>query len=348
MKIGVIGTAGEGKATSSGQEIRTKILLDALCKNYGEANIYLMDTGLVKKSKVRAAFSLVKCLLECKDIILIVSRNGLRLFLPILSFSQKYLGKHVYNNIIGGNILELIAENPKYIKYMKTFIVNWVQMESLSKGLAELGINNSEVLPNSKPIQGRFEVTQYSDSDVKRYCTFSRISKAKGIELAINAIDELNKSAGKTIATLDIYGIPDDDYKDEFERVIEKTESYISYKGLVPFDKSPEVLCEYYMLLFPTTFYGEGFPGTILDAYAAGLPVLASDWKFNPELITDGVTGYLYDHTSYEDFKKKLEYTISHKEEICNLRENCYKELEKYEPENVMPIIFNKLNKQRG
>ena len=348
MKIGVIGTTGEGKATSSGQEIRTKILMDALIGHYGAENVYLMDTALAKQSKTKAITSLLKCLLTCKDIVLIVSRNGLHTFLPLLSFLQKHAGKRVYNNIIGGNILELIEENPDYPRYMRNFVVNWVQMQSLVDGLKEKGVPNSEVLPNSKPINNAVNITDYKVNGPLRFCTFSRISKAKGIELAISAIERLNSSTGKTIATLDIYGVPDEDYKNEFEKVLGRTSEAVQYKGLVAFDKSPEVLSSYYMLLFPTTFYGEGFPGTILDAYASGLPVLASDWKFNPDLITEGVTGFLYDHSSEAEFEKKLRYVIENRESVCTLRKNCLREARKYIPENVMPIIFNKINSLRG
>ncbi|MFR3494185.1 MAG: glycosyltransferase [Blautia sp.] len=54
---------------------------------------------------------------------------------------------------------------------------------------------------------------------------------------------------------------------------------YIRYKGMVPFNQSTEVLKNYDALLFPTYYEGEGFAGTIIDAFAAGLPVIASDWK---------------------------------------------------------------------
>ena len=348
MKIGVIGTTGKGKATSSGQEIRTKILMDSLVDHYGAKNIYLMDTGLIKKSKLKGAISLCLALLTCKDIILIVSRNGLHTFLPLLSFCQKHFGKRIYNNIIGGNILELIAENPRYPEYMRTFEVNWVQMKSLAEGLHSKNIANAEVLPNSKPIKAIISADAYKNESVLKFCTFSRISKAKGIELAINSIKKINADAGKTIASLDIHGVPDEDYKSEFERMMANTSDEIQYKGLVPYDQSPEVLSKYYMLLFPTTFYGEGFPGTILDAYASGLPVLASDWKFNPDLIIEGVTGFLYDHTSEEDFIKKLKYVIGNSAMVCSLRNNCLKEADKYSPENVMPIIFTKIDSLRG
>ena len=46
-------------------------------------------------------------------------------------------------------------------------------------------------------------------------------------------------------------------------------------------------------MLFPTFHPSEGIAGVIIDAYIAGLPVIASDWAHNPESVQDGKTGVL-------------------------------------------------------
>ncbi len=348
-RIGLIGSIGNGKQTSSGQTIRTRILLSSLKSHYGNDMIQLCDTDDATHNTIKFLIHLLLCLIKCKDIVLIVSRNGLRVFLPILSFAQEHLGKRIYNNIIGGNIIELIDNNANYPKYMKTFCVNWVQMQQLVEQLKAKGIHNAEVLPNSKPLRIVQESELPSEfTSPLSFCTFSRISKAKGIELAIQTIERINSESQGPIAELTIYGNPDEDYQETFDALIKRSTNMIHYGGIIPFDKATDVLKQYYMLLFPTTFYGEGFPGTILDAYASGLPVLASDWKFNPDLIEEGVTGFLYDHASENDFEKKLRYVIGNKEEVCALRKNCLKEADKYTAENVMPIIFNKIDSLRG
>ena len=127
-----------------------------------------------------------------------------------------------------------------------------------------------------------------------------------------------------------------------------KTTNAIHYGGILPFDKASQVLNQYYMLLFPTTFYGEGFPGTIIDAYASGLPVIASDWRFNPELIEKDYTGLIYDHEEPDALIRCIIYAVNNPNKIDSMRKNCIHEAQKYTPDNVMPIIFNKIDSLRG
>ena len=68
---------------------------------------------------------------------------------------------------------------------------------------------------------------------------------------------------------------------------------YVSYGGKVPFDKSVDILKNYFALLFPTYYDGEGFAGTLIDAFSAGVPVIASDWKYNAEIVNEKV-GIVY------------------------------------------------------
>ena len=46
-------------------------------------------------------------------------------------------------------------------------------------------------------------------------------------------------------------------------------------------------------MLFPTYYHGEGFPGNFVDAFNTGLPVIATDWLYNKDLIKDGENGLL-------------------------------------------------------
>lgn len=117
--------------------------------------------------------------------------------------------------------------------------------------------------------------------------------REKGIEDAVNAVVSVNTVLGVQAFSLDIYGQVDGMQTEWFEALQKEFPSYIRYGGLVPFDKSVDVLKCYFALLFPTCYEGEGFAGTLIDAYSAGVPVIASDWKYNAELVNEDV-GFVY------------------------------------------------------
>jgi len=76
-------------------------------------------------------------------------------------------------------------------------------------------------------------------------------------------------------------------------------------------------------MLFPTFWVGEGFPGIIIDAYIAGLPIIASDWNLNGEIIDEKETGFIIKKKDSIQLKDKMKYFIKNPEEIIRIGNNC-------------------------
>ena len=93
------------------------------------------------------------------------------------------------------------------------------------------------------------------------------------------------------------------------------------------------------MHLFPTTWSGEGFPGTLIDCYNAGLPTVASDWAYNSEYLREGQTGLLYDWQKPEMLKQRVADAIAMAPRVYAMRQACLQEAEKYRCETVMAKI---------
>lgn len=345
-KIGVIGHFGTGHTLLNGQTVRTLIMTEELNKHYGAENVYCVDTYNYRRRVLSVLWSSIKCMIKCDRIILLLSRNGCGVYYPMMHYCRRLFKFEVFNNNIGGGNVEQFKENKKWIKYCKSFAVNWFQGKKQTLEMQGLGLENSEELPNMKTINVSLNETDLykkKQEEPFRYCTFSRISKEKGIPDAIIAITEINNEANSTIATLDIYGQVDEDFKEEFQQIMDKAPDFITFKGSIPYDCTTEVLKNYYMLLFPTVFYGEGFPGTIVDAYTAGLPVIATDWHSNNEVVLEGCTGYLYDPEEKYQLKELIIKSMQNENLIFEMRKRSLNESLKYTPEKVMPIIFNKL-----
>jgi len=188
------------------------------------------------------------------------------------------------------------------------------------------------------------------DSDVHipeaepyKLCTFSRVMKEKGIEDAIDAVESVNQKEGRTVFTLDIYGQVDDGYKAKFDAMQKSFPPNIKYGGLVPYDKSVETLRNYFVLLFPTYYHGEGFAGTLIDAMAAGTPVIASEWKCNGEVVKPGKTGVLLKECNTKKIETKLDKIAENPDYWNSMKISTLEEAHKYEPENAIKPLMERL-----
>ncbi|OFW17194.1 MAG: hypothetical protein A3F70_09805 [Acidobacteria bacterium RIFCSPLOWO2_12_FULL_67_14] len=77
------------------------------------------------------------------------------------------------------------------------------------------------------------------------------------------------------------------------------------------------------VLVFPSEWY-ECCPMTILEAFATGLPVIASRLGAMPEIVHEGVTGLLFEPKNPDDLARRIEWVMNHPAEIarmgCNAR----------------------------
>ena len=159
----------------------------------------------------------------------------------------------------------------------------------------------------------------------------------------VNAVEEINKKYGETIFTLDIYGQIDSMQTEWFELLQSRFSKDISYKGLVPFDKSTDILKNYYALLFPTRFYTEGIPGTIIDAYASGVPVISAKWESFNDLVNEKIVGYGYTFGNYNELIKCLSIAMENSYKWNQMKKNCLVQAEKYSARYVLNRLIEKL-----
>lgn len=80
----------------------------------------------------------------------------------------------------------------------------------------------------------------------------------------------------------------------ELDMLRAKAPENVQVVGALPGDRIPGLLSRARALLVPSRWY-EGQPRTILEAFAVGVPVVASRIGALPELVEDGATGLLTD-----------------------------------------------------
>jgi len=341
-KVGIIGHFGGPENITDGQTVKTKILYTELLQATDWV-IITVDTYYKKKNPIKLAWNSIKCLITTRDIIVLLSGNGMKFYFPVLWCFSHFFKRRIYHDVIGGNLDNYVEQVPSFRKYLNSFQVNWVETKGLKKRLENAGVTNCEVLPNFK----RLNIVKIENSKKFekpfRFCTFSRVMKEKGIEDAVSAVEKLNLEHGDQFCTLDIYGLIDDNYKEAFDALLCKSTEAVKYRGVVPYDKSSEILKDYHALLFPTFWMGEGFPGTIIDAFSSGLPVVASDWSSNAEIIENGITGIIYPSIYANNLVDAILYLINDADRYESIRIRCLAEAKKYQPEKNIELIKGRI-----
>lgn len=334
--VGIIGSVCD---KFDGQTVKTKILYDELSKNT-DWKIYIANTQYKLTNPIKLFLQSIWVIFRCKDIFILVSQNGAKFYFPVLYYASKFLKRRIYHDVIGGSPEDYIEYNPKNEKYLNSFVVNWVETKQMCEDLEKVKVKNAEELPNFKNLKVLSEDNLVMEfNDIIPLCTFSRVMKEKGIEDAIEAVERVNKKYGKTVYKLVIYGLIEDDYKRRFEKILRESSEAINYCGIIDYDKSVDTVKNYYALLFPTFWFGEGFPGTIVDAFSSGVPVIATDWSANSEIIDDFETGIIYPNNSLNSLYDCLIWAYFNKNHMLNMRKKCLVKAMEYVPEKHIKKI---------
>ena len=94
-------------------------------------------------------------------------------------------------------------------------------------------------------------------------------------------------------------------------------------------------------VVLPSQCY-ENFPMTILEAFACGKPVIASNLGAMAELVEDGKTGLLFEPGNPEDLANKMKWMIEHEDVCIEMGRNARSEFEaKYTAEKNYKILMD-------
>ena len=80
-----------------------------------------------------------------------------------------------------------------------------------------------------------------------------------------------------------------------------------AYGGTLAPDDVVDTLAEQDLLLFPSYWVSEGYPGVVVEAFQMGIPVVATRWNDIPELVEDGYNGLLVEPRSATALRAAVE-----------------------------------------
>ena len=339
-KICVIGAFDFVNLPTGGQPVKTRELYYSLVEKYGKSSVDYIDTYGWKKNPFRLLVQLFIASIECRKFIMLPAHNGVKIFSLILLMIKKCKKIKVFYSVIGGWLPELTQADCFLKKRLMLFDGIWVETSSMKNELIDQGFKNISIVHNFKHIQ-KIEKNNLADNLTFpiKVCTFSRVMQEKGIEDAIEIIAKINNDYGSKKIHLDIYGQIDSSFSEKFEELLKKYKEDVKYCGVISPNQSVETIKSYFALLFPTHYYTEGIPGTIIDAYFAGVPVITAIWKNADDIFVEGKTGWGYEFDKLNQFEDLLKQMIESPSKFSSMKESTLEMAEKFQPNVVIEQI---------
>jgi glycosyltransferase involved in cell wall biosynthesis len=154
-----------------------------------------------------------------------------------------------------------------------------------------------------------------------------RLSKEKGLDVLAEAVKLLPINPVKVIGGGEL---------ESFAQFSFGTD----YLGFQPLDTILAKMRQSSYLVLPSIWY-ENFPRTIVEAFACGLPVIASRIGALAEIIVDGTTGLLFESGNAQDLAEKLIWAEAHPDEMVKMGKSARAEYEaKYTPERNYAMLI--------
>ena len=183
------------------------------------------------------------------------------------------------------------ADAPRYWRGPRAYIerlllksaeLNLFQTRLQIENVKNLRMKRVEQYPNNRPLPDHSQPS-IPRASCTRYVFLGHVNRDKGVDELIAAGERLPDGLRVDVFGELCGGVTEDDFKG-LKRV--------RYCGALRHDDVISTLRNYDALVLPSHYEREGHPGVIIEAYQAGLPVVATDFMAIPEIVDD-TTGIL-------------------------------------------------------
>lgn len=294
------------------------------------------DTESFRYDKL-AIFKMILQLSKCEKLCLLPAFNNLKYIFPFLFVLSVLFRYDIYLFTIGGSLHNYLKSLPLHRWMARRIKCIFNETHLLGTLLYNMyGYTNMEYCPNVKFV--KFSPKNHHTDGELHLVFLARIMMEKGIDVIFNYAAWLSRQSRRNVL-IDFYGMVNSKDKKYFDEQIAKYD-FVAYKGIAQQTEIPQILEKYDAMLFPTHYQTEGIPGSVIDAYNAGIPVIASDWMYARELIEDGKTGIIIPfEENQEDFIFACEELLHDNEKLNRLKENARIRAAEYQAENAKRIL---------
>ncbi len=188
---------------------------------------------------------------------------------------------------------------------------------SLRREMLRCGVPRSRlaVVPNGVPAIEPIDARARADQHSWRIGMIALMRPRKGVEIALEAM-KLIKDRNLPITLELIGGFETQSYQTQTLQLLESLglQDCVHWSGFT--DDVPTAIRRLDAMLLPSLF-GEGMPMVVLEALAAAVPVIATSVEGTPEVIREGVEGFLAKPADSVSLADKLARLTSSRQDWC-------------------------------
>lgn len=340
-KIFVLGYFGYMSNQLDGQTIKTRNIYKLLHSHESEFKyIKYFDTQQFQKTKL-LIIKLLSEIIKCNTLIIIPAQNSLTYIFPVVYLISKIKNIKILYVAVGGWLVEFLGTKKLHVSLLSNVRCIFVQSSHLKDLLiSSYSFNNVVAFPNFRIHQ--FTPTFLENAKKFKIVFMARINRLKGLDVVFSLAEYIEKSDSlKATIIMDFYGPIDKNDEGHFNTLVEKF-CFVSYKGILQPDDIYKTLNQYDVLALPTKYFTEGFPGSILDAYISGIPVVVSQWKYAAEFVENEVTGYIFPFENGEkDFIDCVMKLYHDRVQLQNMKRKAYARSRLYSSDKAWNIMKN-------
>lgn len=328
-RILILGYFGFITNQLDGQTVKTRDVLRLYNLEYPNITIEYYDTQEFKFNKLSIILMFRK-VCGCNELIYLPANNNLKYIFPILFGISKIFRFSIQYYVVGGWLSSYIRSLPVHRWMLKRIKAIHCETKRLEQDLKnDYGFKNVDIIPNFRFFDFTPTIVQSEDL---RVVFMARIMKEKGLDWIFTLAEYLKNHQLSNRISITFYGQINDKDKEYFYNNVAQYE-FVKYEHALQPEEIYETLSKYDCLILPTHFYTEGLPGSIVDAYISGIPVIATDWINAREFIDDGQTGFIIPFENGESkMIEKILYLSHNPQDVIRMKKNCLAKRQEFAP----------------
>lgn len=250
-----------------------------------------------------------------------------------------------YLKLEDGSHISMDKRNSLIIKAYSSADLLISPSKYLADRFIERGISKSKIRVINNGIDiSRFRDIRKIKSKKLRLAYIGQIIDHKGIENLMRSVSILADDEKRRIS-LSVIGTGEALFLNFCKNLATQLRitSFTKFLGAIDNRKIRGVYREIDVLIVPSV-WPENSPVTIMEAFATKTPVLGSKIGGIPELVQDGINGYLHKHDDPGSLTENIRKIIRNPKIIDSMAEACFRTADKYDLKKQVNMIVKEYN----